>query len=109
MGRLLACQQLTAQQHLTEEDAPTAQESDPHAEHIGVTAHRTRVFLPSNSPLPCADGAMMTGRRATIAAAALQACKELHQASVPSRLGPLCITAVTLPRTRAAAVHGSES
>ncbi len=51
----------------------------------------------------------MTGRRAAIAAAALQACKELHQASVPSRLGPLCITPVTLPRTRAAAVHGSES
>ncbi|KAL4418837.1 hypothetical protein ABPG77_001500 [Micractinium sp. CCAP 211/92] len=48
-------------------------------EHIGVTAHRTRVFLPSNSPLPWADGAMMTGRRAAIAAAALQACKELHQ------------------------------
>lgn len=52
------------------------------AEHIGITAHRTRVFLPSNSPVPWADGATMAGRRPAIAAAALQACKQLHQASV---------------------------
>ena len=50
------------------------------AEQIGLHAFRTRVFLPNNSPVPWADGVCQGGRKPAIAAAALQACRQLHQA-----------------------------
>lgn len=49
------------------------------AEQIGLRTFRTRVFLPNNSPVAWADGVHQGGRRSAIAAAALQACKQLHE------------------------------
>ena len=51
------------------------------AEQIGLHAFRTRVFLPNNSPVAWADGVHQGGRKPAIAAAALQACKQLHEVS----------------------------
>lgn len=48
-------------------------------EQTGMHSFATRVFLPNNCPLPWADGAQQAGRKPAIAAAALQACRLLHQ------------------------------
>lgn len=51
----------------------------PPAEQTGPSTFRTRAFLPNNSPLPWADGDPQPTRRLAIAAAAVQACRQLHQ------------------------------
>ncbi|GAB4816128.1 hypothetical protein N2152v2_003174 [Parachlorella kessleri] len=48
-------------------------------EQLGQDSFRTRIFLPNNCPLATADGLEQPGRRLAIAAAALEACKRLHQ------------------------------
>ncbi|KAL4860046.1 Endoribonuclease Dicer 1 [Chlorella vulgaris] len=48
-------------------------------EQLGDHSFRSRVFMPSNCPLPWADGELQPTRKAAVAAAALQACKQLHQ------------------------------
>lgn len=58
---------------------PSLPSLHPDAEQIGLHTFRTRVFLPNNSPVAWADGVHQDGRKPAIAAAALQACKQLHE------------------------------
>ncbi len=71
------------------------------AEQIGLHAFRTRVFLPNNSPVAWADGVHQGGRKPAIAAAALQACKQLHEVSGWQRSVSVVVQAM-LPNVAAA-------
>lgn len=48
-------------------------------EQLANDRYRSRVFLPNNAPLPSAQGTEQPGRKVAIAAAALEACKRLHE------------------------------
>ena len=51
-------------------------------EQLGVAEFRSRCFLPNTSPVGEAAGGVQPQRRLAIAAAALEACRLLHQVCV---------------------------